>query len=57
MSAGLRHLRHRLPGPELRAGPGSPVVGGLQTATALSIRRRLVPLDLVAMDVVEVAPI
>lgn len=35
---------------------GAPVPGGLSSVQALAILRRLVPLNLVDMDVVEVAP-
>lgn len=37
-------------------GTGTPVAGGLSTAQALAILRSLGDLDLIAMDVVEVAP-
>jgi agmatinase len=42
--------------PAFAPGTGTPVPGGLSSAQALDILRRLVPLDLVGMDVVEVAP-
>lgn len=42
--------------PAFAPGTGTPVAGGLSSAQALAILRRLVPLDLVGMDVVEVAP-
>lgn len=37
-------------------GTGTPVPGGLSSAQALSVLRRLLPLNVVGMDVVEVAP-
>ncbi len=43
--------------PAFAPGTGTPVVGGLTTAQALAILRALGGLDLVGMDVVEVAPI
>ena len=43
--------------PAFAPGTGTPVVGGLSTAQALAILRGLRDLDLVGMDVVEVAPI
>jgi agmatinase len=43
--------------PAFAPGTGTPVVGGLATAQALAILRALGGLDLVGMDVVEVAPI
>ncbi len=43
--------------PSCAPGTGTPVVGGLNTATALAILRGLTEVDLVGMDVVEVAPI
>jgi agmatinase len=42
--------------PSYAPGTGTPVVGGLSTFQAQSIIRGLVEIDLVAMDVVEVAP-
>jgi agmatinase len=42
--------------PAFAPGTGTPVPGGLSSAQALDILRRLVPLKLVGMDVVEVAP-
>ena len=42
--------------PAFAPGTGTPVVGGLSSAQALGILRGLQPLDLVGMDVVEVAP-
>lgn len=42
--------------PAFAPGTGTPVAGGLSTARALSIMRGLAGLDLVGMDVVEVAP-
>ena len=42
--------------PSYAPGTGTPVVGGLSTFQAQSIIRGLVGIDLVAMDVVEVAP-
>jgi agmatinase len=42
--------------PAFAPGTGTPVPGGLSSAQALDILRRLVPANLVGMDVVEVAP-
>jgi agmatinase len=42
--------------PAFAPGTGTPVPGGLSSAQALDILRRLVPARLVGMDVVEVAP-
>ena len=42
--------------PGFAPGTGTPVPGGLSSAQALAILRRLVPVNLVGMDVVEVAP-
>ncbi|HSI60629.1 MAG TPA: agmatinase [Ideonella sp.] len=42
--------------PAFAPGTGTPVPGGLSSAQALDILRRLVPAKLVGMDVVEVAP-
>ena len=42
--------------PAFAPGTGTPVAGGLSSAQALAILRRLVPIDIVGMDVVEVAP-
>ena len=42
--------------PVFAPGTGTPVVGGLTTAQALEILRGLGDLDLVGMDIVEVAP-
>jgi len=42
--------------PACAPGTGTPVVGGLSSAQALAILRALGDLDLVGMDVVEVAP-
>ena len=42
--------------PAYAPGTGTPVVGGLTTAQALQAVRGLEGLDLVGMDVVEVAP-
>jgi agmatinase len=42
--------------PAFAPGTGTPVPGGLATWQALEILRGLAPLDLVGMDVVEVAP-
>lgn len=42
--------------PAFAPGTGTPVAGGLTTAQALDIVRGLAPLDIVGMDVVEVAP-
>lgn len=42
--------------PSFAPGTGTPVCGGLSTAQALGILRGLEPLELVGMDVVEVAP-
>ena len=42
--------------PAFAPGTGTPVPGGLSSAQALDILRRFVPLNLVGMDVVEVAP-
>lgn len=42
--------------PSFAPGTGTPVCGGLSTAEALGIVRRLRDVDLVGMDVVEVAP-
>ena len=42
--------------PSFAPGTGTPVVGGLTTAQALAILRALGDLNLVAMDVMEVAP-
>jgi agmatinase len=43
--------------PSFAPGTGTPVCGGLSTAQALGILRGLAGLDLVAMDLVEVAPV
>ena len=42
--------------PAFAPGTGTPVPGGLSSAQALHILRRLVPARLVGLDVVEVAP-
>jgi agmatinase len=42
--------------PAFAPGTGTPVPGGLSTAQAQQILRRLVPVNLVGLDVVEVAP-
>ena len=42
--------------PAYAPGTGTPVAGGLSSAQALAILRALGGLNLVAMDVVEVAP-
>lgn len=42
--------------PAFAPGTGTPVPGGLSSAQALDILRRFVPLNVVGMDVVEVAP-
>jgi agmatinase len=42
--------------PAFAPGTGTPVAGGLSTAQALDMLRRLVPVQVVGMDVVEVAP-
>ncbi len=42
--------------PAFAPGTGTPVPGGLSSAQALQILRGLVPLNIVGMDVVEVAP-
>lgn len=42
--------------PAFAPGTGTPVPGGLSSAQAFAILRRLVPLNLAGMDVVEVAP-
>jgi len=42
--------------PAFAPGTGTPVAGGLSSAQAFAILRGLVPLDIVGMDVVEVAP-
>ncbi|WP_282605695.1 agmatinase [Pelagibius sp. Alg239-R121] len=42
--------------PSFAPGTGTPVAGGLSSAQALSILRSLGDLELIAMDVVEVAP-
>ena len=42
--------------PAFAPGTGTPVPGGLSSAQALAILRRFVPLNIVGMDVVEVAP-
>jgi len=42
--------------PAFAPGTGTPVAGGLSSAQALAILRGLVPVKLVGMDVVEVAP-
>jgi arginase family enzyme len=42
--------------PAFAPGTGTPVPGGLSSAQALDILRRLVPTNLIGMDVVEVAP-
>ena len=42
--------------PAFAPGTGTPVAGGLSSAQALAILRGLGPLDIVGMDVVEVAP-
>ncbi len=43
--------------PAFAPGTGTPVVGGLSTGLALDLLRGLTEIDLVAMDVVEVAPV
>ncbi|HZF78520.1 MAG TPA: agmatinase, partial [Rubrivivax sp.] len=42
--------------PAFAPGTGTPVPGGLSSAQALDILRRLVPANVIGMDVVEVAP-
>lgn len=42
--------------PAFAPGTGTPVAGGLSSAQALKIIRNLVGIDIVGMDVVEVAP-
>src|SRR5690606_28293172 len=42
--------------PSFAPGTGTPVCGGLSTATALAILKGLAGLDIVGMDVVEVSP-
>ncbi|WP_445494549.1 agmatinase [Photorhabdus sp. SF281] len=42
--------------PAFAPGTGTPVIGGLTTDRALKLLRGLQPLDIVGMDVVEVAP-
>ena len=42
--------------PAFAPGTGTPVVGGLSTATALHIMRGLTDLNLIGMDIVEVSP-
>ena len=42
--------------PAFAPGTGTPVPGGLSTAQAQQILRRLVPVNLIGIDVVEVAP-
>lgn len=42
--------------PSFAPGTGTPVCGGLSTAQAMAILRRLAGINLVGMDVVEVAP-
>lgn len=42
--------------PSMAPGTGTPVCGGLTTSKSLQILRRLSPLNLIGMDVVEVAP-
>ena len=42
--------------PAFAPGTGTPVPGGLSTAQAQQILRRLVPVNVIGMDVVEVAP-
>jgi agmatinase len=42
--------------PAFAPGTGTPVSGGLSAAQAYAILRRLVPVRLIGMDVVEVAP-
>ena len=42
--------------PAFAPGTGTPVPGGLSTAQALTILRGLGPVDIIGMDVVEVAP-
>lgn len=42
--------------PAFAPGTGTPVAGGLSTAQALAILRGLGPVDIIGMDVVEVAP-
>jgi agmatinase len=42
--------------PACAPGTGTPVVGGFDTHTALTLIRGLAGLDIVGMDVVEVAP-
>ena len=42
--------------PAFAPGTGTPVVGGLSTAQALSILHSLGDLNLIGMDIVEVAP-
>ncbi|XXX79448.1 agmatinase [Sorangium sp. So ce134] len=43
--------------PGFAPGTGTPVCGGLSTATAIEILRGIAGVDLVGMDVVEVAPV
>jgi agmatinase len=42
--------------PAYAPGTGTPVPGGLSSAQALAILRQFVPLNLIGLDVVEVAP-
>ena len=42
--------------PAFAPGTGTPVAGGLSSAQAFAILRGLVPVKIVGMDVVEVAP-
>jgi len=42
--------------PAFAPGTGTPVAGGLSSAQALAILRKFVGLNIIGMDVVEVAP-
>ena len=53
---GLPKLRHRLPGPGLRAGTGTPEVGGITSFEAQQVIRGLRGLNFVGGDIVEVSP-
>jgi hypothetical protein len=52
----LSLLRHRQPRPGFAPGTGTPEVGGLTPREALALLRGCAGLDIVAGDVVEVAP-
>lgn len=54
--ASLRELQCRWPRSGLLAGTGTPEVGGFNTYEAQQMLRGLADIDIVASDVVEVAP-